>query len=472
MIPPELGKILSDKTHGIPLWCEELVENMVQNGLLQVSQSESVELRLNDTKITEDTEPALNDFKEESLTKDLVTDNNAIKPNKKRGGIVRFARSIRPEDISVPDTVTGMILARFDNLSPDSQLQLKCASVLGNVFSRAMLDAIVPDNLNEVAFKKGLDDLASFGLIACSHATHSGQTDQEEEGEGSNEPSCMCVTHTKKQSLSHGAGLHPKICTDWCTMFEFVHPYVRETVYGLWTNSQRRDLHEKAALFLESQAHKCESCGGGGFAMLGDQKSTKEKKQATSTKGRAFVGTVTRPRTRRASIAGRRRNSVAPMMMYESSSHESSMFSLQQAVMESNKRQSLVGSLLEDSSALIDCNLQDCHCDDILVKVYPQLIRHWKEVGCDERVLHYLIEAGAAAVSTFNNLEAYSLLQEAHEIAKRKEMAGVLSQHEEAELESLIGQVCCLATLQVQVMICCDFCSYRHCFRVEKLERA
>ena len=37
-IPADLERILVEKTHGIPLWCEELVSSMVESGLLQVTE--------------------------------------------------------------------------------------------------------------------------------------------------------------------------------------------------------------------------------------------------------------------------------------------------------------------------------------------------------------------------------------------------------------------------------------------------
>ena len=50
-----------------------------------------------------------------------------------------------------------------------------------------------------------------------------------------------------------------------CLFLKFSNVYVQETTYSLWLQDQKKDLHERAAMFLESQAHKCKSCGGGGF---------------------------------------------------------------------------------------------------------------------------------------------------------------------------------------------------------------
>ena len=39
-ISADLKKILDDRTHGIPLWCEELVSSMVKYGLLLMTEED------------------------------------------------------------------------------------------------------------------------------------------------------------------------------------------------------------------------------------------------------------------------------------------------------------------------------------------------------------------------------------------------------------------------------------------------
>ena len=53
--------------------------------------------------------------------------------------------------------------------------------------------------------------------------------------------------------------------SQYCLFYKFSNIYVQETAYDVWLEDQKKGLHEKAAMFLESQAHKCRACGGGGF---------------------------------------------------------------------------------------------------------------------------------------------------------------------------------------------------------------
>ena len=89
---------------------------------------------------------------------------------------------------------------------------------------------------------------------------------------------------------------------------------------------------------------------------------------------------------------------------------------------------------------IIELDLQDCHCDEVLAQVFPQLVHHWRAAGCVEKTLHYLLEAAVAAVATFNNMEAISLLEEVKEILEGNG-GELLTQLERANLESLFGQV-------------------------------
>ena len=423
-IPQELSKILFDKTHGIPLWCEELVTSMIERGLLKVSdigeESDEEKDQVMELKPLSPIGKRMNELLGKMERKSLH-----------RKSVVEFTRSVRPEDISVPDSVTGMILARFDNLSAASQMVLKCAAVLGTSFSREMLFSITPSKTKKERFNNILSELASFGLIECYYSGKA--RDELSDVQGSVTDLCPCLSR-KRSRMS----VQKNVLVDECEVFEFVHPYVQDTVYRLWTNSQRKQLHMAATKFLESQAHKCRNCGGGGFAALG-LPNTERRMTASmgGSRGGAFMGTSTRTaiqRNRRRSTGTWRRNTVAPQSEERPVTRE--------------RRHSLIDVLLTEAppddlpsadSFLFD--LQDCHCEEVLSKVYPQLIRHWKEVGDNHKVLHYLTEAGAAAVTMFNNLEALSLLEEAKSLSLLPGVKEELTQHERAELESLIGQV-------------------------------
>ncbi len=107
--------------------------------------------------------------------------------------------------LAIPDTVEGVVATRVDRLSPDEQLTLKAASVIGQHFSRALLHEVHPDGADEAAIARALTHLHAVDLV-------------RDVGDGE------CA---------------------------FRHAVTREVVYGLLLPSQRRALHESVARAME-----------------------------------------------------------------------------------------------------------------------------------------------------------------------------------------------------------------------------
>lgn len=377
-------------------------------------------------------------------------------------------------DIPIPDSVAGMVLTRIDHMSATEQMVLKCASILGNSFTRTMLEAIVP-NYSPTAFHSTLNALAEAGIIECAIAAearsmlsdlHTRSRHHLPLDDFHLHCPCLSAEHDKPHGSSHlpssGAPLHTATSlhaqqhshVDQCEMLQFVHVYVQETAYGLWTESQRIALHESAALYLESQAHKCKNCGGGGF-LTGHKPAKKEKNQRTRVSSaipnrKAFSGSAhskirrMSAATRRGSTASdftsdqRRRASATPSLG-ASTSQNDMLTEFRPPTAEglaSGVRYNSIGE-----AQVFGINLQDCQCDEILAHVYPQLVRHWRAARDMERTVQYLIESASAAVATFNNMEALSLIHEAQQILEEYG-SHLIAKAEHVKMESLKGQVC------------------------------
>ena len=50
-------------------------------------------------------------------------------------------------------------------------------------------------------------------------------------------------------------------------------------------------------------------------------------------------------------------------------------------------------------------DLRECECANILTKVYPQMVYHWKAAGNVQKTIRYLMEAAAACIATFNHMQ-------------------------------------------------------------------
>ena len=480
-LPKVMQEIIRNKSHGVPLWCEELIETMLELEYLKVVEQEEAIMEEDEDLDANTLTDKLRSKSEESGEIIRQSSNTShrkavIKPNVRRRSMAQISSGIGIGDIPIPDSVTGMVLTRIDHMSPSEQMTLKCAAVIGLSFSRTMLENVIP-NCNPRAFHKSLNVLAEAGIIECAIAAEVRDMNADiSTRSGHHLPvdnshlHCPCLTKTHENHShaktsphnKHHISWHPPV--DECEMFHFVHAYVQETAYGLWTESQRRALHESAAIFLDSQAHKCKNCGGGGFvAGVPKQSNAAKRKKSSGPAGRAFVGTANmknKLRRRSTAVGSRRSSRISAQGSLESTlgslteirkmlesrqgrplrscSQDSEVAFQRPATAESR----VAGVRFESicTSEALGVDMQDCHCDEIQAHIYPQLVRHWRAAGDMHKTVEYLIEAASAAVSTFNNMEALSLLQETKHILQDLG-PGILSDLEQARVESLIGQV-------------------------------
>ena len=393
----------------------------------------------------------------------------------RRRSSCQLSSGIGIADIPIPDSVAGMVLTRIDHMSATEQMILKCAAILGTSFTRTMLQAIVP-NYSPTSFHAALNTLAQAGIIECAIAAEARSLQSDLQTRSKDhlpldnlQHHCTCLTKEDKQhtsffsgnSLNHASTTlhakdHPPV--DECEMLQFVHAYVQETAYGLWTESQRTSLHESAALYLESQAHKCTNCGGGGF-LTGHKTSSASKKQqhqqqqlpnrkgsarstraSLSAKNKLRRVSATRKRSSTASdVFGSssnlrdRRVSTTPSLGINDTLPEYRALTAEGAA--SGVRYNSIGEV-----DIYGIDLQDCHCDEVLAHVYPQLVRHWRAARDMDKTVEYLIESASAAVATFNNMEALAFL---HEVKQIMEGFGgkLMSKSEQMKMENINGQV-------------------------------
>ena len=113
--------------------------------------------------------------------------------------------------LQLPDTVQGVVTSRVDRLGPTQQLTLKVAAVLGRTFSLRMVSDLFPVE----ADRPGLDDT----LVE------------------------LCETGLLLPYIDGSAG----------TQYTFKHALTQEAIYALMLFAQRRDLHCRAAEWLESE---------------------------------------------------------------------------------------------------------------------------------------------------------------------------------------------------------------------------
>lgn len=114
------------------------------------------------------------------------------------------------EDLSVPHSLSSVVLSRIDRLDPDLQLTLKVASVIGRSFDAAALASAHPGQQAAQDLEGQLDALSQLDLIVES------------------EPGS----------------------------FDFRHALTRDTAYDLLPYELRRRIHRSVARFFESRGEQ------------------------------------------------------------------------------------------------------------------------------------------------------------------------------------------------------------------------
>ncbi|NJP07699.1 MAG: hypothetical protein HC837_19810, partial [Chloroflexaceae bacterium] len=124
-------------------------------------------------------------------------------------GVCRIADNTNNiNSLGLPDTIQGLITTRIDRLTPEQQLTLKVASVIGRTFSFPMLLDIYPVKIDQQMLRHELIWLEQMELI---------QTEETDPGR----------------------------------MYRFKHIITQEVVYHLMAFAQRRQLHRAIGEWYE-----------------------------------------------------------------------------------------------------------------------------------------------------------------------------------------------------------------------------
>lgn len=188
--------------------------------------------------------------------------------------------------IPVPESLREMVLARFDRMPPLEKVVLKCSSILGDCFPSELVAAIVPKSATSQV-NIALYHLLKERVLECATLAHHHQNAHNHHGfidtthahsqhhhhhhhhhvtsSVSEMVPCGCYINEGVKVVNLTKFLTKNRLKKPCLYLKFSNNCVQETTYALWLKKQRESLHQRTAMHLESQAHKCRSCGGGMF---------------------------------------------------------------------------------------------------------------------------------------------------------------------------------------------------------------
>jgi len=124
-----------------------------------------------------------------------------------------YSRFMNFEDLALPDTLQAAITNRIDSLNPSQQLTLKVASVIGRIFAFRLLEAVHPIEADKSALPDYMTALTRLSLT---------------------------LVESEAPDLA----------------YIFKHAVTQEVAYNLMLFSQRRQLHQAVAEWIEQNYEK------------------------------------------------------------------------------------------------------------------------------------------------------------------------------------------------------------------------
>ena len=56
-------------------------------------------------------------------------------------------------------------------------------------------------------------------------------------------------------------------------------------------------------------------------------------------------------------------------------------------------------------NAIVNMDIRECKCTEVLLSVLPKLLKHWKSAGNLKKTVKFLMESAAAAIGTDDNMQ-------------------------------------------------------------------
>ncbi|XP_023383344.1 adenylate cyclase type 10-like [Pteropus vampyrus] len=253
-IPQELQIYLTHRCFGNPLYCEVLCQDLLSKDILLFHDLQKVEeenskwetLSVNAMKST------MYSISPASSEEDL-----------KELYVCTVKDDVNLDTVLLPPLLKEVAVSQLDQLSPEEQLLIKCAAVIGHSFHIDLLQHLLP-SWDKHKLLKVLRALVAIHVLRwCSKS-------QEPPAKPMLVPSSIEIIEEtkekkKKSDADYPLRLQEELSLPQTEVLEFGLPLLREAAWELWPKTQQITLHLECACFLQDLACRCGSCPRGDF---------------------------------------------------------------------------------------------------------------------------------------------------------------------------------------------------------------
>ncbi|KAK9875515.1 hypothetical protein WA026_007906 [Henosepilachna vigintioctopunctata] len=170
-----------------------------------------------------------------------------------------LAMSTMPEDLTISIRITQI----FEMLTYPEQMILKCCSVLGDSFSRMVLEHVLTIDYYAL-LAPAVQSFFEMSILCCGRGdfTEGAQftviREKCVDPQFDEDLSCKCraIFQERFRNIPDYA---------YCGFLRFKNPRFREIIYEQLRQSQKVDCHGKVIIFLHEETKRCRSCGRDAF---------------------------------------------------------------------------------------------------------------------------------------------------------------------------------------------------------------
>lgn len=260
-VPRDLCNALVVKCNGMPGLVESFIVHLFSTGAIElkkISRSELEEYREEDLRFPEPNllRPVAVDTSKQQELDEILEKNDSEE--------MSICVVTEKEELNVNinvQNVDALIMIQIDSLTPYQQLLLKIASVIGNVFSRDLLESIMYEN-QPLVTAKAIKRLFAMRILGCANVKIKLK-----------KFSSMSSTHTQQSRTNTNLVCECPIEFDpdneenlpkyaYCQVIKFRNKNSQLTCYELLPMNQKKEFHARVVNYLENNHQKCPECGG------------------------------------------------------------------------------------------------------------------------------------------------------------------------------------------------------------------
>nr|XP_054541759.1 adenylate cyclase type 10 isoform X7 [Pan troglodytes]XP_054541760.1 adenylate cyclase type 10 isoform X7 [Pan troglodytes] len=352
------------------------------------------------------------------------------------------------DTVLLPPFLKEIAVSQLDQLSPEEQLLVKCAAIIGHSFHIDLLQHLLP-GWDKNKLLQVLRALVGIHVLCWSDKS------QELPAEPILMPSSIDIidgTKEKKTKLDGGSAsllrLQEELSLPQTEVLEFGVPLLRAAAWELWPKEQQIALHLECACFLQVLACRCGSCHGGDFvpfhhfAVCSTKNSKGTSRFCTYRDTGSVLTQVITEKLQLPSPQDSFQFQTKPSRTQEAFSSECCR--TEEEFLDQVKRK-----LAQTSPEKDLLTTKPCHCKDILKLVLLPLTQHCLVLEETTCAFYYLLEAAAACLDLSDNYMAFFYLRKASSLLGQpsafsflKKQKVKICQFEEATFCRLLSEVC------------------------------